>query len=71
MEISANAAVSSALDQKQAANLQQVQVALFKKSIDMDSKAALQLIGAATQAAAPVSTANNPPNLGQNIDTTA
>jgi predicted DNA-binding transcriptional regulator YafY len=71
MEISANAAVSSALEQKQTANLQQIQVAMFKKSLDMDSKAALQLIDAATQAAAPVSVTSNPPNLGQNIDTTA
>jgi hypothetical protein len=71
MEMSANAAVSSVLDQKQAASLQQVQVSLFKKSLDMDSKNALQLINAATQAAAPVNPASNPPNLGQNIDTTA
>jgi len=71
MEISANGAIGAALEQKQAANLQQVQVALFKKSLDMNTEGALALINAATQAASPVNPASNPPNLGQNIDTTA
>lgn len=71
MEISANGAIGAALEQKQSATLQQVQVSMFKKSLDMNSENALALINAATQAAAPVSTASNPPNLGQNIDTTA
>lgn len=70
MEISANGAISAMLEQKQAANLQNVQVALFKKSMDMNAKGALQLIESATQVT-PTSSATNPPNLGQNIDITA
>jgi hypothetical protein len=71
MEISANGAVNAALEQKQAANLQQVQVSLFKKSLDMNSKGALQLINSVTQTSASINAASNPPNLGQNIDITA
>lgn len=70
MEISANGAVNAMLEQKQAATLQQVQVAMFKKTIDMQSEGALQLINTAVQAAAP-SPASNPPHLGNNVDTTA
>ncbi|MBP7900968.1 MAG: YjfB family protein [Gammaproteobacteria bacterium] len=57
------------LEQKQAANMQEVQVSMFKKALDMNSEGALALINAATQAATPA--ASNPPNLGQNIDVKA
>jgi len=68
MEISANGAINAVLEQKQASNLQQVQVSMFKKALDMNSQGALALINVATQAAAPVSAASNPPNLGQSVD---
>lgn len=68
MEISANGAVNALLEQKQAASLQEVQVSLFKKALDINSQGALALIGAATQATAPVATSSNPPHLGQQID---
>lgn len=70
MEISSNGAANAALAQKQTADLQQVQVALFKKSLDINTEGALAMINAATQVAAP-NPANNPPNLGQNVDTRA
>ncbi len=69
MEISANGAVSAMLEQKQAATMQEVQVSLFKKALDMNSEGALALINAATEGVAP--TSSNPPNLGQNIDVRA
>jgi hypothetical protein len=69
MEISANGAIGAALEQKQSATLQQVQVSMFKKSLDMNSEAALAMISSVTQGTP--NTASNPPNLGQNIDTTA
>lgn len=69
MEISANGAVSAMLEQKQAATMQEVQVSLFKKALDMNSEGALALINAATEGVPP--TSSNPPNLGQNIDVRA
>lgn len=69
MEISANGAINAMLEQKQAASMQEVQVSLFKKALDINTEGALALVNAATQAAAPAS--SNPPNLGQNIDTRA
>ena len=69
MEISANGAINAMLEQKQAPNMQEVQVSMFKKALDMNSEGALALINAATQAATPA--ASNPPNLGQNIDVKA
>ena len=70
MEISSNGAINAVLEQKQAASLQQVQVSMFKKTLDMNTEGALALVNAATQVASP-NTASNPPNLGKNIDTTA
>lgn len=62
--------VSSIIDQQQTGIMQQIQVSLFKKAIDMNAQAALTLIGAALPQTEPSNTAsNNPPNLGQNIDT--
>jgi hypothetical protein len=69
MEISANGAISAMLEQKQAANMQEVQVSLFKKALDINTQGALALVNAATQPTAPAAT--NPPNLGQNIDVKA
>ena len=69
MEISANGAINAMLEQKQAASMQEVQVSLFKKALDINTEGALALVNAATQGAA---TGNsNPPNLGQNIDVKA
>jgi hypothetical protein len=42
-----------------------VGVAVLKKSMDLQEQAAMQLIVAVP------SPSNNPPNLGQNVDTTA
>ena len=69
MEISANGAINAMLEQKQAASMQEVQVNLFKKALDMNTEGALALVNAATQTATPA--ASNPPNLGQNIDVRA
>mgnify|MGYP000878536081 CR=1 FL=1 len=69
MEISANGAVSAFLEQKQAASMQEVQMSVFKKALDMNTEGALALVNAATQAGTPAS--SNPPNLGQNIDVKA
>ena len=69
MEISANGAINAMLEQKQAASMQEVQVSLFKKALDINTEGALALVNAATQGTA---TGNsNPPNLGQNIDVKA
>lgn len=63
---------SSIIDQQQTATMQQIQVSLFKKAIDMNAQAALTLIGAALpQTETNNTTVNNPPNLGQNIDVSA
>ncbi len=63
---------SSIIDQQQTATMQQIQVSLFKKAIDMNAQAALTLIGAALpQTQTSSTTVNNPPNLGQNIDVSA
>lgn len=53
--------------QMAATNVQSgLQVAVLKKSMEMDSQSALQLIQAIPQPQY-----NNPPNLGQNVDTKA
>jgi hypothetical protein len=70
MEISNYGASNAVLEQKQSAILQQVQVSMFKKALDMNTEGVLALVNAATQVTSP-NTASNPPNLGQNIDTTA
>jgi hypothetical protein len=69
MDISANSAVSSVLEQRQSAQLQQVQVSMFKKALDMNSQGALALISSASNGSVTMpSVTNNPPNLGQNVD---
>ncbi len=68
MEISPNAAVSMAVNMQQANVKEGVQVSLLKKSLDMQSQAALALIEAIPSTP---STAGLPANLGNNINTTA
>lgn len=64
MEISANAAVSAALIQKQMHTQEQVQVSMLKKSIDTQAQNALSLI-------ANLPTPQPVGNVGQNIDVKA
>lgn len=69
MEISPNGAVNAVLAQKEAAQMQEVQVSMFKKALDINTEGALALIGAATQTGENM--ASNPAHLGQNIDVKA
>ena len=46
-----------------------VGMTVFKKALDIEAQSAMQLINAIPQP--PQSAANLPPNLGQNINTTA
>jgi hypothetical protein len=64
MDISGVVAAASNLAQYKTAT--DVQLAVFKKAIDISAQSSLQLIQAATQ-----SLPNNPPNLGNSIDTFA
>jgi hypothetical protein len=64
MDISGVAAAASNLAQYKTAT--DVQLAVFKKAINISAQSSLQLIQAATQ-----SLPNNPPNLGNSIDTFA
>ena len=64
MDISAIATAASNLAQYKTAS--DVQLAVFKKAVDISAQNSLQLIQAATQALP-----NNPPNLGNTIDTFA
>lgn len=64
MDVSGIATAASNLAQYKIAT--DVQLAVFKKAIDISAQNSLQLIQAATQ-----SLSNNPPNLGNVIDTFA
>ena len=64
MDVSGIAAAATDLSQSRTANA--VQVAVLKKTMDIQGQGAIQLIQAATQAIA-----QNPPNLGSRIDTFA
>jgi len=64
MDVSGIAAVASNIAQYKTAS--DVQLAVFKKAVDISAQNSLQLIHAATQ-----SLSNNPPNLGNTIDTFA
>jgi hypothetical protein len=64
MDVSGIAAAASDLAQTNTANA--VQIAVFKKALDIESQNALQLIQAASQIVY-----NNPPNLGSRVDTFA
>jgi len=61
MDISSVANASAALSQANTGDA--VAIMVLKKAIDIQAQSALQLIQALPQA-----TANNPPNLGQNIN---
>ena len=61
-----NAIASMATEMSQSRLEQTVQLAVLKKAIDLEGRSALQLVQSAAQ-----SMPNNPPNLGNTIDTTA
>ncbi len=64
MEVSAIAALATEMSQTR--NTGAVQVAVFKKAMDIQKENATQLIDAASQVVS-----NNPPHLGNRIDTSA
>lgn len=68
MDISPNQAVSMASAMQQGQAHQDVQVAMFKKAMDLQSQGALTLIQSLPSAP---STQGLPANLGNNINTTA
>jgi hypothetical protein len=61
-----SAIASLATDMAQARTQQAVQVAVLKKAMDVQASGALQLIAAAAQVVT-----NNPPHLGNSVDTFA
>ena len=67
--ISANGAVSAAYAQQQASTLSEVQTTVFKKALDQQTANALQLIQAIPSPQP--TTQGLPPNLGNNVNTTA
>lgn len=64
MDISGIAAVATGLSQAQTAN--SVQLAVFKKALDVEAQGALQLVQAAAQVIG-----SNPANMGNQVDTFA
>lgn len=64
MDTTSIAAVATAMSQAKTENA--VQIAVLKKSMDVQAQGALQLIQAATQAMP-----SNPPHLGNRVDTLA
>lgn len=68
MEISANAAVNAVLEQKQAQTMQQVQVSMLKKAMDMNDKAAVGLINAISNSPTASALQSVNSNLGSGID---
>lgn len=64
MDVTTIAAVAS--DMSLNRTQQAVQMAVLKKSLDVEAQGALQLIQAAAQVVS-----SNPPNLGQHVDTFA
>jgi hypothetical protein len=68
MEISANGAVNAFLEQKQAQTMQQVQVTVLKKAMDMSSQSALGLINAISNPPSPSALQGVNSSLGSNID---
>ncbi|MBV2234307.1 MAG: YjfB family protein [Sterolibacterium sp.] len=67
MDVASLAAVATNLQQVELDNA--VQVALFEKAMDIQSQGALELLQAASQAM--TAAINNPPNLGNVIDSYA
>ena len=64
MDVSAIAA--TATEMSQARTAASIQVAVLKKAMDIQAQGALQLIQAAAQVGS-----NNPPHLGNQVDTQA
>jgi L-asparaginase II len=67
MEVSGIAALAT--DMSQTRNSGAVQVAVLKKTMDIQKENATQLIDAASQVVS--NNRNNPPHLGNRIDTSA
>lgn len=64
--------IASVATDMQASRLaQEVQVTVLKKALDAQASTAAQLIAALPQVPAAPSSANLPPNLGRNVNTTA
>jgi hypothetical protein len=68
MEISANGAVNAVLEQKQAQTMQNVQVNVLKKAMDMSSQSALGLINAITNPPSPSALQSVNSSLGSNVN---
>lgn len=68
MEISPNAAVSMAVNMKQTQAHQEVQIAAFKKAMDIQVQGALALIEALPT---PPSSKGLPAHIGNNVNTVA
>lgn len=66
MDVSALAAVATEMSQVRTATA--VSTTVLKKALDIQAQGAAQLIEAATQS---MQTANNPPHLGNTVDTFA
>ena len=64
MDVSGIASVATDMNQTRTADA--VQVAVLKKAMDIQAQGALQLVQSASQV-----TSNNPPNLGNHVDTQA
>lgn len=69
--VSAGGMVSAALAQKEVYAQGDAQVTMLKKAIDTETQGAMALINSLPQPPAAPSTQGLPPNLGQNINTTA
>lgn len=65
MDVSGIASLSTALSQSQ--TMDAIQTTVLKKAMDIEAQGSLALIQAATQAGQ----LNNPPHLGNSVDTTA
>ena len=67
MNVSPSASIPSAISQANTGDA--VAITVLKKSLDIETQGALQLIQALPQV--PQLAASNPPNLGQNVDVSA
>ena len=66
MDVSVSGIAALATQMSQTRTAEEVQIAVLKKAMELQSQGALQLVQAATQ---PMS--SNPPHLGNIIDTSA
>ena len=64
MDVSGIASIATDMNQTRTADA--VQVAVLKKAMDIQAQGALQLVQSASQVIS-----NNPPNLGNRVDTQA